>query len=330
VLGTAAALAAIAACVGDDPKPSGGSADDGGGSDSSAAQDGTSGGDSAVADAGADACATADLTKDPRNCGSCSRDCMHGACSAGVCQPWTVATFDGGTPVGPGTDGNHLYYAIDGNVWRVQVDGGAPVRMTSGLDAKAFAKGATGMLACGTLGGNAGVYSLPTLPGASSSLLHDVAACNALVVDGTTVWAGRTASIDEIATAQTSQHVLGPFNERLTGGMGVSGDRLFWVNQNAGVWGVAKASVDAGRAVLNTDAINEANGLTVADGFAYVTARPAGAGGILLRVALDGGASSVLLTSIPQSAFQQGVARAPNGAIYFAAGSNLYGYVPPP
>jgi hypothetical protein len=67
----------------------------------------------------------------------------------------------------------------------------------------------------------------------------------------------------------------------------------------------------------------------VSDSHAFVTARPAGAGGILLRVALDGGAADVLRPALPQSMPQQGVARAPHGALYFAAGNRLYGLVPP-
>ena len=180
LLGAVGAVAAITACVGDDPPLAGGRGDDGGGNpESSTTQDGSGGGDSAVADAGTDGCA-ADLARDPRNCGACSRDCLHGACSAGVCQPWIVATFDAGTPLGPGVDANHVFYAIGGNVWRVQIDGGAPVQMTSGLAAKAFANGSTGMLACGTLGAADGVYKLPAIPGAPPVLLHDVALCNAL------------------------------------------------------------------------------------------------------------------------------------------------------
>jgi hypothetical protein len=38
-----------------------------------------------VLDSGCDASAT-----DPRNCGRCGHDCVGGACSAGVCQPWTI------------------------------------------------------------------------------------------------------------------------------------------------------------------------------------------------------------------------------------------------
>jgi hypothetical protein len=185
------------------------------------------------------------------------------------------------------------------------------------------------MLACGTLGVEIGVFSLPTVPGTAPTLVHTVAACTALVVDGTTVWAGRTTSIDQITAAATTPHSIATFNERLTGGMAAGGDRFYWVNQNGGVFGTPKATFDTGHAVVNSSAINEPNGIAVSDKLAYVTARPAGAGGILLSVALDGGAPDVLLTGIPQSAFQQGIARAPNGAIYFAAGNTLYGYVPP-
>ncbi len=91
-----------------------------------------------------------------------------------------------------------------------------------------------------------------------------------------------------------------------------------------------KATPDAGRAPLNTDKINEASGLAVTAGYAYVTARPAGGGGLLLRLTLDGGVPSVLFTELEKPTFSQGIARSPDGTLYFAAGSKLYGYVPPP
>ena len=34
----------------------------------------------------------ADLTSDPRHCGACNHDCLAGACSAGTCQPFVLAS----------------------------------------------------------------------------------------------------------------------------------------------------------------------------------------------------------------------------------------------
>lgn len=50
----------------------------------------------------------------------------------------------------------------------------------------------------------------------------------------------------------------------------------------------------------------------------------------MLRYSLDGGPATTLITAIPQTTTQQHIARAPNGALYFAAGSKLYGFVHPP
>ncbi len=328
----ASMVGVVAACVGDDPA-SGGSTpgtDGGGSGDGSTPQDSGGGGtDAPIADGGSDACATADLQQDSHNCGACGHDCMHGECKAGVCQPWVVATVATGSLRGPGTDGTHVYYSVDGQVFRAQVDGGSPVQMTPNMDARAFAKGATGMLVCGMLT-DEGIFQLAPNPGTNPTLIKATAQCIALAVDGNTTWAGHTAAIDEIVGATTNQHFLVPFNERLTGGLSTAGNRLYWVNQNTGILNAPKAMPDAGRAALNKDAINEANGLATTDSYAYVTARPAGAGGILLRVSIASGTSTVLLTGLEQATTQQGIAIGPNGALYFAAGTKVLGYVPPP
>jgi hypothetical protein len=328
----------IAACVGDDPSTGTATNGDGGNASSSGGSsggssgtpvDGSSGGDSST-DAGVDPCANVDLDVDAKNCGACGHDCMHGECSSGVCQPWVLTTVDGGTLYGPGTNGTHVFYSINGTVFRIQPDGGAAVQMTTSLDARAFAPGPNGMLACGTLALDAGVYQLPTNPGTAPTKTHDVAACTALTADGTTVWAGRLQTMDEITPTATRSHSIAVFQERMTGGIAAGKTNVFWVNQNNGVWNAPKAMPDAGRGTLDAGTINEPNGVAVDDTHAFVTARPAGAGGILLRIALDGGASETLLTNIPQATTQQHVTKAPNGALYFAAGSTLYGFVPPP
>jgi hypothetical protein len=43
-------------------------------------------------DAGAEGGCAADLSKDPRNCGSCGHDCLAGACTNGACEPFVLAS----------------------------------------------------------------------------------------------------------------------------------------------------------------------------------------------------------------------------------------------
>jgi hypothetical protein len=55
-------------------------------------------GDALASDAGSDALdagCLADVSSDPQNCGRCGHSCLGGACEAGVCQPYLIATING-------------------------------------------------------------------------------------------------------------------------------------------------------------------------------------------------------------------------------------------
>jgi hypothetical protein len=45
-------------------------------------------------DGGTDACATVDITSDPKNCGYCGHDCRGGGCNGGSCEAFLVANLD--------------------------------------------------------------------------------------------------------------------------------------------------------------------------------------------------------------------------------------------
>lgn len=53
-----------------------------------------------------------DLQSDSANCGTCGRDCLGGACAAGVCQPVEVTSALSTTPKLFGLDGAKLYYHL--------------------------------------------------------------------------------------------------------------------------------------------------------------------------------------------------------------------------
>ncbi len=56
-----------------------------------------------------DASCAADTTSDPANCGTCGHDCLGGKCTAGQCQPITLATTSGS--VGIAIDSTYVYWA---------------------------------------------------------------------------------------------------------------------------------------------------------------------------------------------------------------------------
>lgn len=67
------------------------------------------------ADAGADGdggstCASeVDLQNDPRNCGTCGRDCAGGTCAEGVCRPYVIVE-NAGTPYYISVNRTHAYW----------------------------------------------------------------------------------------------------------------------------------------------------------------------------------------------------------------------------
>lgn len=95
---------------GPDASSSGGSSSggDGGSSSSSSGGDGgSSSGDAAA--------------EDPKNCGSPGHDCERGACVKGVCQPYTLASFGGGTADLSVQQGGGDVFVIErpATLWRV-------------------------------------------------------------------------------------------------------------------------------------------------------------------------------------------------------------------
>lgn len=112
---------------------------DAGTSDSGTSDSGTS--DSAARDSGSpdaagDAGCTADVTRDGRNCGRCGHDCQGGSCTAGLCQPVTLALVQG-QPEGIAVDALHVYWAAVSSetVMRANKDGTGVVALASGNDA---------------------------------------------------------------------------------------------------------------------------------------------------------------------------------------------------
>ena len=104
----------------------------------------------ADASAEASACA-ADLARDPRNCGACGRDCLAGACSGGLCQPFVVATALPG-PAHLATDDAGTLYVVtaDGAVRACSTSGcGASTRVVTALGADAGNPLLTGLTARG-------------------------------------------------------------------------------------------------------------------------------------------------------------------------------------
>jgi hypothetical protein len=86
---------------------------------------------------GAPACTTgktccgngcADLTSDPKNCGVCGHDCLGGACSAGKCQPFPLASNRTG-PLDLALDANNVYWTENtiGGVFKVAKTGAGPI-----------------------------------------------------------------------------------------------------------------------------------------------------------------------------------------------------------
>lgn len=51
----------------------------------------------------------ADLASDAKNCGACGHDCLGGACTAGVCQPFVVGVGLSG-PANPAVDENGMLF----------------------------------------------------------------------------------------------------------------------------------------------------------------------------------------------------------------------------
>lgn len=282
------------------------------------------------ADAGIDACASANLGSDPRHCGACFNDCVHGACSSGVCQPWLVTTLAGNAK-GVDTDGKHVYFTTKGEVWRVQVDGGALEQMTTlpnAVSADGIVRGPNAFLVCGNGGNDGGVFVVPTTPGGSAAFLHPTGSCSGIAAAGQTIWTASPSAIVEVNGDALAKHGGGPFGKRPEGDIEVRDGQLYYTSQNTGVNRVKTAQIDSG--VTTIFDVQESRGVAIKGDVAYVTGAslPLDGGGNLYRVPLDGGAPSLLRT-LPEMYFGQSISVGPDGALYYAAGSNVYGLVPP-
>lgn len=55
-----------------------------------------------------------DMASDVHNCGRCSHDCLHGACSSGVCEVWTIAS--GVSVNAMAADGKFVAWTDESNV----------------------------------------------------------------------------------------------------------------------------------------------------------------------------------------------------------------------
>jgi hypothetical protein len=118
----ASALAAVGACVADEPSTGGVSTDTDAGNDgSTASNDANSGGDGAVTcTAPKVTCNTscvdpASFKGDAKNCGVCGHDCLGGTCSKSVCSSATILAASG-TDAGASSiaslafDGSHIVF----------------------------------------------------------------------------------------------------------------------------------------------------------------------------------------------------------------------------
>jgi hypothetical protein len=322
----AAVLAVIAAC-GESLDPTTSTPNDG----TEAGPDGTTppGDDGGLtSDGNADdaACVGKDLTSDLRNCGACGHDCKFGACTNGICQPWTVTTSLAGLIFGVDVDngGEFVFYGSGLDVYRVQTDGGAQERMTNPSltsGATAITRTSVGMLVCT---GN-GVFQISPNPGAAIQQFAEIPNCNGIVGDGTTIWVTSASTIWEIRTQPFPQSFPRPafgFPNQPSGDIDVTPTDVYFLTDQNGVRRFAKNAIDAS---LPVAAVGQPRGIAIIGDSAYVSSRlPRQIARVDLR---DGGVT-------PLFDFEAGpnpnhVARAPNGsAIYYALGNVVVGWVP--
>jgi hypothetical protein len=302
----------------------------GGGSDASASADGAIDDGASADDAGVEACEGKDMTRDPRHCGACSRDCSFGACVDGRCEPWLVATA-GGVVTGLDVDtaGEHLYFGVGEEVWRVKTDGASLEKVATlpvGASVLDITRWRSGMLVCSSQG----IHEI--LPGgAPTKTFSSVTSCSAIVADGTTLWATSLTSIVEIAgaAAVVTFHPAPLFPNQPSASIDVQGGHLYFQTDGSGVRRVSKSAIDAGSSRVGTSSLDRPQGLAMTDEYAYVTAFSPRA---LSRITLDG-ASSTELVPLSDAGFtyRQGLARSPVGkTLYYAVGTRVMGYVPPP
>jgi hypothetical protein len=81
-----------------------------------------------------------DTSADPHHCGSCTRDCLTGTCTASVCDPDWLASLNSGSSSSPeavAVDSNQVYWVqtsgTGGSVDYAALSGGIPTPLVSGL-----------------------------------------------------------------------------------------------------------------------------------------------------------------------------------------------------
>jgi hypothetical protein len=79
----------------------------------------------------------ADLTSDPKNCGSCGHSCLGGTCSGSVCQPWVIAQPPSTSTVEAMlTDGTNVVWldAGLGKLLQMAAAGGSVIPLDTGTE----------------------------------------------------------------------------------------------------------------------------------------------------------------------------------------------------
>jgi hypothetical protein len=202
----AAMIAALYACVGDDPTPS-----NGGDSSNDASTDGTASSDSQVADdggAGVDSGCPGlicdgtciDITQSPTNCGRCNHACGAGStCKASACQAVLVSTtLDGGVPItalatdeptdNPAAASAHVYFSQNG-VFQDNVTGGNLIKLSkTAVSSASIAVNASTVYWFGPP--PAGVPGLPILRGTVGTAASETSEGSVTGTPGALLYAG--------------------------------------------------------------------------------------------------------------------------------------------
>jgi hypothetical protein len=244
-------LAALAACVGDDPQGTDAPAEP-----DSATQDTSMPADAAVgADTSADTSVPPAFATDPKNCGRANHDCLGGACAGGKCKSVAIANNQL-TPNALLLSGGRIFWVNNGTVningvCAGATDGSVVSANLDGTDSKVIANN----LSCPTLlavaGSNiiVGVQSVPPNyvgskiikvakdgTGVPATLYPDVKALGGLAVDGNDVFFGEAANVDAVSRgtldAQAAVRIaLGQPDPRA---LAVDVSTVFWLNVGPG------------------------------------------------------------------------------------------------
>lgn len=66
-----------------------------------------------ISDGGLEACPSANVATDPKNCGVCGHDCLGGACVSGACQPFRIGELDA-SAASIAVNANGIYWVVQG------------------------------------------------------------------------------------------------------------------------------------------------------------------------------------------------------------------------